>query len=316
MNAQKFTQKSLEAIQQAQNIALQNSNMQIEEEHLCEALLLQDNGLIPQLLKKMGIEPQAVLSSVKQETAKIPSVTGPGREPGKIYVSQEVDSVLVDSEREAERMKDEYVSVEHIMLAILNKPNYSMKKVFDTFGIDRNKFLSVLSSVRGNTRVTSDSPEETYDALSKYGQDLVELAKNHKLDPVIGRDSEIRNVIRILSRKTKNNPVLIGEPGVGKTAIAEGLALRIVRGDVPNNLKERKLFSLDMGSLIAGAKFRGEFEERLKAVLNEVKKSDGRIILFIDELHTIVGAGKTEGSMDAGNILKPMLARGDRKSVV
>ena len=311
MNAQKFTQKSLEAIQQAQNIALQNSNMQIEEEHLCEALLLQDNGLIPQLLKKMGIEPQAVLSSVKQETAKIPSVTGPGREPGKIYVSQEVDSVLVDSEREAERMKDEYVSVEHIMLAILNKPNYSMKKVFDTFGIDRNKFLSVLSSVRGNTRVTSDSPEETYDALSKYGQDLVELAKNHKLDPVIGRDSEIRNVIRILSRKTKNNPVLIGEPGVGKTAIAEGLALRIVRGDVPNNLKERKLFSLDMGSLIAGAKFRGEFEERLKAVLNEVKKSDGRIILFIDELHTIVGAGKTEGSMDAGNILKPMLARGE-----
>ena len=311
MNAQKFTQKSLEAIQQAQNIALQNSNMQIEEEHLCEALLLQDNGLIPQLLKKMGIEPQAVLNSVKQETAKIPSVTGPGREPGKIYVSQEVDSVLVDSEREAERMKDEYVSVEHIMLAILNKPNYSMKKVFDTFGIDRNKFLSVLSSVRGNTRVTSDSPEETYDALSKYGQDLVELAKNHKLDPVIGRDSEIRNVIRILSRKTKNNPVLIGEPGVGKTAIAEGLALRIVRGDVPNNLKERKLFSLDMGSLIAGAKFRGEFEERLKAVLNEVKKSDGRIILFIDELHTIVGAGKTEGSMDAGNILKPMLARGE-----
>ncbi len=311
MNAQKFTQKSLEAIQEAQDIAIENNNMQIEEQHLAQALLTQENGLIPQLLKKMDIDADAVLRSVKEQVAKLPGVTGPGREPGKIYVSTDVDSVFVDAENEAERMKDEYVSVEHIMLAILNKPNSAMRSIFQAFDITKNKFLTALSTVRGNTRVVSDSPEETYDALSKYGQDLVELAKNHKLDPVIGRDSEIRDVIRILSRKSKNNPVLIGEPGVGKTAIAEGLALRIVRGDVPNNLKERKLFSLDMGSLIAGAKFRGEFEERLKAVLNEVKKSDGRIILFIDELHTIVGAGKTEGSMDAGNILKPMLARGE-----
>ncbi|HEX3039147.1 MAG TPA: ATP-dependent chaperone ClpB [Caproiciproducens sp.] len=311
MNAQKFTQKSLEAIQEAQNLAIQNNNMQIEEEHLAEALLAQENGLIPQLMKKMGIDPQAVLGSVRNQVAKLPGVTGPGREPGKIYVSTDVDAVLVDAEKEADRMKDEYVSVEHIMIALLNRPNAAMRSVFDSFNIHKNSFLTALSTVRGNTRVTSDSPEETYDSLSKYAQDLVELAKNHKLDPVIGRDSEIRNVIRILSRKTKNNPVLIGEPGVGKTAIAEGLALRIVRGDVPNNLKDRKLFSLDMGALIAGAKFRGEFEERLKAVLNEVKKSEGRIILFIDELHTIVGAGKTEGSMDAGNLLKPMLARGE-----
>lgn len=311
MNAQKFTQKSLEAIQEAQNIAIEHNNMQIEEEHLAQALLAQENGLIPQLFKKMGIDPQAVLSSLQHQVAKLPGVTGPGREPGKIYVSTDVDAVLVDAEKEADRMKDEYVSVEHIMLALLNRPNAALRSVFQSFGIQKDRFLSVLSTVRGNTRVTSDSPEETYDALSKYGQDLVELAKNHKLDPVIGRDNEIRNVIRILSRKTKNNPVLIGEPGVGKTAIAEGLALRIVRGDVPNNLKERKIFSLDMGALIAGAKFRGEFEERLKAVLNEVKKSEGRIILFIDELHTIVGAGKTEGSMDAGNLLKPLLARGE-----
>ncbi|HEX2985451.1 MAG TPA: ATP-dependent chaperone ClpB [Caproiciproducens sp.] len=311
MNAQKFTQKSLEAIQDAQSFAIENNNLQIEEEHLAQSLLAQENGLIPQLFKKMGIDPEAVLNSVKSQVAKLPGVTGPGREPGKIYVSADVDAVLVDAEKEADRMKDEYVSVEHIMLALLNRPNNSMRGVFQSFGINKNQFLSALSSVRGNTRVTSDTPEETYDALTKYGQDLVELAKNHKLDPVIGRDSEIRNVIRILSRKTKNNPVLIGEPGVGKTAIAEGLALRIVRGDVPNNLKERKIFSLDMGALIAGAKFRGEFEERLKAVLNEVKKSEGRIILFIDELHTIVGAGKTEGSMDAGNLLKPLLARGE-----
>ena len=311
MNAQKFTQKSLEAIQQAQNIAIKNNNMQIEEEHLAQALLTQENGLISQLFKKMDIDAGAVLRSVEDQVKKLPGVTGPGREQGSIYVSTDVDAVLVDAESEAERMKDEYVSVEHILLAMLNKPNPAMRGIFKMYGIDKNKFLSALSTVRGNTRVVSDSPEETYDALSKYGQDLVELAKNHKLDPVIGRDSEIRDVIRILSRKTKNNPVLIGEPGVGKTAIAEGLALRIVRGDVPNNLKDRKLFSLDMGSLIAGAKFRGEFEERLKAVLNEVKKSEGRIILFIDELHTIVGAGKTEGSMDAGNILKPMLARGE-----
>ena len=311
MNAQKFTQKSLEAIQEAQSLAIRNSSMQIEEEHLAAALLEQDNGLIPQLLQKMNIDSAAVLRAVEEKVKKLPAVTGPGREPDKIYVSNDVDAVLTDAESEAERMKDEYVSVEHIMLALLNRPNNSLREIFNRFQITKDRFLSVLSSVRGNTRVTSDTPEETYDALGKYGQDLVELAKNHKLDPVIGRDTEIRNVIRILSRKTKNNPVLIGEPGVGKTAIAEGLALRIVRGDVPNNLKDRKLFSLDMGALIAGAKFRGEFEERLKAVLNEVKKSEGRIILFIDELHTIVGAGKTEGSMDAGNLLKPMLARGE-----
>ncbi len=311
MNAQKFTQKSLEAIQEAQNLAIENNNMQIEEEHLVAALLQQRDGLITQLLKKMHVDCDAVQRAVAEKISRIPGVTGPGREAGKIYVSADVDAVLTAAEKEADRMKDEYVSVEHIMLAILNRPNNAMKDVFQRFGIEKNAFLTALSSVRGNTRVTSDTPEETYDALSKYGQDLVELAKNHKLDPVIGRDDEIRNVIRILSRKTKNNPVLIGEPGVGKTAIAEGLALRIVRGDVPNNLKDRKIFSLDMGALIAGAKFRGEFEERLKAVLNEVKKSEGRIILFIDELHTIVGAGKTEGSMDAGNLLKPMLARGE-----
>ena len=311
MNAQKFTQKSLEAIQEAQNLAIENNNMQIEEEHLVAALLQQRDGLIPQLLKKMHVDCDAVQRAVAEKISRIPGVTGPGREAGKIYVSADVDAVLTAAEKEADRMKDEYVSVEHIMLAILNRPNNAMKDVFQRFGIEKNAFLTALSSVRGNTRVTSDTPEETYDALSKYGQDLVELAKNHKLDPVIGRDDEIRNVIRILSRKTKNNPVLIGEPGVGKTAIAEGLALRIVRGDVPNNLKDRKIFSLDMGALIAGAKYRGEFEERLKAVLNEVKKSEGRIILFIDELHTIVGAGKTEGSMDAGNLLKPMLARGE-----
>ena len=311
MNAQKFTQKSLEAIQEAQNLAIENNNMQIEEEHLVAALLQQRDGLIPQLLKKMNVDCDAVQQAVKEKISRIPGVTGPGREAGKIYVSTDVDAVLTAAEKEADRMKDEYVSVEHILLAILNRPNNAVKDVFQRFGVEKNAFLTALSSIRGNTRVTSDTPEETYDALSKYGQDLVELAKNHKLDPVIGRDDEIRNVVRILSRKTKNNPVLIGEPGVGKTAIAEGLALRIVRGDVPNNLKDRKIFSLDMGALIAGAKFRGEFEERLKAVLNEVKKSEGKIILFIDELHTIVGAGKTEGSMDAGNLLKPMLARGE-----
>ena len=311
MNAQKFTQKSLEAIQEAQNIALEHNSMQIEQEHLVCALLEQKDGLIPQLMKKMGADPDALLHTVEQRVEGLPGVTGPGRESGKIYVSGDVDQNLAAAEREAGRMKDEYVSVEHIMMAVLEKPNTGMSRIFQQFGITKDQFLSVLATVRGNTRVTSDTPEETYDSLSKYGQDLVELAKNHKLDPVIGRDSEIRNVIRILSRKTKNNPVLIGEPGVGKTAIAEGLALRIVRGDVPNNLKDRKLFSLDMGSLIAGAKFRGEFEERLKAVLGEVKKSEGKIILFIDELHTIVGAGKTEGSMDAGNLLKPLLARGE-----
>ena len=311
MNAQKFTQKSLEAIQEAQNTALQHNSMQIEEEHLLSALFRQENGLIPQLFKKMGIDGEAFGRELENKINRMPGVTGPGREPGKIYVSGDVDRVLADAEQQAERMKDEYVSVEHIFLALLDHQNQGVRELFRSFGVDKNKFLSALSAVRGNTRVTSDSPEETYDALSKYATDLTQAARNQKLDPVIGRDTEIRNVIRILSRKTKNNPVLIGEPGVGKTAIAEGLALRIVRGDVPNNLKDRQLFSLDMGALIAGAKFRGEFEERLKAVLNEVKKSEGRILLFIDELHTIVGAGKTEGSMDAGNLLKPMLARGE-----
>ncbi len=311
MDMQNFTHKSLEALEEAQSIALENNCMQIEQEHLAKALLEQENGLIPQLLQKMGIDPKSVLDTVEQAVKKLPSVTGPGREPGKIYISADVDAVLVEAESQAKRMKDEYVSVEHIMLAMIEKPDSAMRDIFSRFGITSHSFLTALSTVRGNTRVTSDSPEETYDALSKYGQDLVALAKNHKLDPVIGRDDEIRSVILILSRKTKNNPVLIGEPGVGKTAIAEGLAERIVRGDVPNSLKDHKVFSLDMGSLIAGAKYRGEFEERFKAVLNEVKKSNGRIILFIDELHNIVGAGKTEGSMDAGNLLKPMLARGE-----
>ena len=311
MNAQKFTQKSLEALQSAQDLATEYQNMQIEQQHLLYALIAQEDGLIGQMLKKMEIDPAALLSDVRAEVERLPRVSGPGREQGKIYVSQEVDRALVQAEKLADRMKDEYVSVEHVMLALLENPNGALGQLLSRFRLTKDGFLSALVSVRGNTRVTSDTPEDTYDALKKYGTDLVEQARNQKLDPVIGRDNEIRNVIRILSRKTKNNPVLIGEPGVGKTAIAEGLALRIVRGDVPENLKDRTIFSLDMGALIAGAKFRGEFEERLKAVLQEIKKSEGRIILFIDELHTIVGAGKTEGSMDAGNLLKPMLARGE-----
>ena len=311
MNAQKFTQKSLEAIQEAQNIATDYSHMQIEQQHLLCALASQEDGLIGQMFKKMGADPAAVAEAARDEVKRLPRVSGPGREQGKIYVTHEVDQALVQAEKLADRMKDEYVSVEHIMLALLEMPNEPLKRLFAQFNLTKDAFLSALMSVRGNTRVTSDTPEDTYDALKKYGSDLVEQARAQKLDPVIGRDSEIRNIIRILSRKTKNNPVLIGEPGVGKTAIAEGLAQRIVRGDVPENLKNRTIFSLDMGALIAGAKFRGEFEERLKAVLQEIKKSDGRIILFIDELHTIVGAGKTEGSMDAGNLLKPMLARGE-----
>ena len=310
MNIQKFTQKSVEAIQNAQNIAIENQNAQIEQEHLLCALLEQENSLIKELLKKMGTS-ENFEESLKNEISKKSKILGGTSSSGNIYVSRDVDLILNDAEKQANKMQDEYVSVEHIMLAIFDHPNNNVKDLFRTYGITKNEFLKALSSVRGNTRVTTDNPEETYDALKKYGQDLVKLAREQKLDPVIGRDTEIRNVIRILSRKTKNNPCLIGEPGVGKTAIAEGLALRIVRGDVPEGLKDCTIFSLDMGSLVAGAKYRGEFEERLKAVLQEVKKSEGKIILFIDEIHTIVGAGKTEGAMDAGNLLKPMLARGE-----
>ncbi len=310
MNAQKFTQKSLEAIQDAQNIAIQNQNAQIEEEHLLLALLEQNESLIKELLKKIGIS-EEFENELKNRITNSPKVTSSSRQTNSIYVSQDVDLVLSNSEKVASRMKDEYISVEHIMIALMDNLNSYLKELFKKYGLNKNEFLKALSTVRGNTRVTSDNPESTYNVLKKYGQDLVELARNQKLDPVIGRDSEIRDVIMILSRKTKNNPCLIGEPGVGKTAIAEGLALRIVRGDVPEGLKDCTIFALDMGALVAGAKYRGEFEERLKAVLQEVKKSEGKIILFIDELHTIVGAGKTEGAMDAGNLLKPMLARGE-----
>ena len=311
MNAQKLTQKSIEAVQSAQDIAIEYQNNAIEPEHLMYSLLNQENGLIPQLMTKMNIENQSISNSVLSVISQMPKVSGSGRQSGTVYISNEADRIMVNAEQQAKNMKDEYVSVEHIFLAIIENPTSKLKEILKVFSVDKNKFLKVLMEVRGNTKVTNQNPEETYDVLAKYGQELVELARNNKLDPVIGRDSEIRNVIRILSRKTKNNPVLIGEPGVGKTAIAEGLALRIVAGDVPDSLKDRKIFSLDLGSLVAGAKYRGKFEERLKAVLSEIKKSEGRIILFIDELHTIVGAGKTDGAMDAGNLLKPMLARGE-----
>ncbi len=310
MNVQKFTQKSLEAIQNAQSIALENQNAQIEQEHLMLALLEQEESLIKELLKKMGVSVNFE-NTLKNKINQMPKMSGGARPNDSIYVSRDVDLTLNDAEKIASKMKDEYVSVEHIMLSIFDNANSQIKELFRTYNINKSGFLKALSSVRGNTRVTTDNPEETYNALKKYGQDLVKMAREQKLDPVIGRDTEIRNVIRILSRKTKNNPCLIGEPGVGKTAIAEGLALRIVRGDVPEGLKDCTIFSLDMGSLVAGAKYRGEFEERLKAVLQEVKKSEGKIILFIDEIHTIVGAGKTDGAMDAGNLLKPMLARGE-----
>ena len=311
MNAQKFTQKSLEAIQAAQDLTIENQNMQMEEVHLLIALLEQDQGLIPQLLLKMELPAQDIAARARRVLGSLSKVSGPGREAGKIYISAPMDVMLTEAEKTAEHMKDEFVSVEHLFLSMLEHPDGTVRDIFKEFHIEKNAFLKVLATVRGNTRVTGDSPESTYDALKKYGTDLVEQARSKKLDPIIGRDDEIRNVIRILSRKTKNNPVLIGEPGVGKTAIAEGLAQRIVKGDVPLNLRDKTIFSLDMGSLVAGAKYRGEFEERLKAVLSEVSKSEGRIILFIDELHTIVGAGKTDGAMDAGNLLKPMLARGE-----
>ena len=310
MNANKFTQKSLEAIQSAQNIAVENGNAQIEQEHIILALLEQEDSLIKELLMKMNVQ-NGFESEVRQKVNNNPKMQGGARRADSIYIAQDVDIVITNAESIASKMKDEYVSVEHLFISLIDNGNRDVKDLFKKYNINKNAFLKALSSVRGNTRVTSDNPESTYDVLKKYGQDLVEMARTSKLDPVIGRDTEIRNVIRILSRKTKNNPCLIGEPGVGKTAIAEGLAQRIVRGDVPENLAECTIFSLDMGALVAGAKYRGEFEERLKAVLQEVKKSEGKIILFIDELHTIVGAGKTDGAMDAGNLLKPMLARGE-----
>ena len=310
MNVEKLTQKSMEAIRNAQTIATENSNQQIEQEHLLLAMI-EDNGLISEILVKMQLNLNFVKSKLNELISKLPKVTISGRQIDNVYISPDTDKALNSAENEAKKMNDEYISVEHIMIGIFDNSNERIISLFKELGLNKNSFLKILKEIRGNVTVTNQNPEETYNVLEKYGQELVKLARENKIDPVIGRDEEIRNVIRILSRKTKNNPVLIGEPGVGKTAIAEGLALRIVNGDVPNNLKDRKIFSLDLGALVAGAKYRGEFEERLKAVLGEIKKSEGKIILFIDELHTIVGAGRTDGAMDAGNLLKPLLARGE-----
>ena len=311
MNLQKFTQKSIEALQNAQTLMASKGNSQITEEHLLLALIDDEGGIASDLIRRAGASVEVMRAELQSAVDAMPGMRGGSVEADKIYISRELEAALAAAESIASKMKDEYVSVEHLILGMLEKPSDGMRKIFKNAGLERSAFEKAVKEIRGNQRVTSDNPEDTYDVLGKYGQDLTELARNQKLDPVIGRDEEIRHVIRILSRKTKNNPCLIGEPGVGKTAIAEGLAIRIVRGDVPENLRDRTIFSLDMGALVAGAKFRGEFEERLKAVLNEVKESDGKIILFIDELHTIVGAGKTDGAMDAGNLLKPMLARGE-----